>query len=248
MADIDSIRDGLNSGEFFVEYLPTVALDSGKCVGAETLTRWRRGTRVVHPFDSFELIRDIPLSGRITYWVIETVARELGAWLRAHQDVHISINVPAEILGRGGLEYAMTSAGLLDVLNRIIFEITEHGVPDAIGVDAINKGRAAGMRVALDDVSLSDANIVVLSRVNVDIIKLPKSFADSLLDDKSAPRNLKRLRALLSATDVQVIAEGVESARQVELLKEAGVAMAQGWYFSRPLPAGGFQAFFEAHQ
>ena len=119
MIDLESIRSGLNRGEFFVEYLPTIALNGGNCVGAEALTRWRRDSGIVNPFDSMELIRDTPLSGRITYWVIETVARELGAWLRAHPDAHIAINVPPEILGRGGLEYAATSAGLNDLLDQI---------------------------------------------------------------------------------------------------------------------------------
>jgi sensor c-di-GMP phosphodiesterase-like protein len=248
MTDLEAIRAGLNRGEFFVEYIPTIDLDSGRCVGAEALSRWRQGAGAVNPFEIVDLTQDVALSGRITYWVIETVARELGDWLRANRDVHIGINVPPEILGRGGLEYAVTNAGLMDVLDRIIVEVTERGVPDAIGVDALNRARAAGVRIALDDVGVSDANLVVLSRVNVDIIKLPKTFVDCLLDEASASARLAGLRAIMRVTDIQVIAEGVESERQVEILKEAGVKMAQGWFFSPALPAGAFQAFFAAHQ
>ena len=248
MIDADAIRAGLNGGEFFVEYIPTIDLDSGRCVGAEALSRWRRDSGAVNPFEVADLTQDIALSGRIAYWVIETVARELGDWLRAHRDVHIGINVPPEIIGRGGLEHAVANAGLMDVLDRIIVEITERGVPDAIGVDALNRMRATGVRVALDDVGVSDANLVVLSRVNVDIIKLPKTFVDCLLDEASASARLAGLRALMHATDIQVIAEGVESARQVEILKEARVKMVQGWYFSPPLSAEEFKAFFAAHQ
>ena len=164
MTDLEAIRAGLNRGEFFVEYIPTIDLDSGRCVGAEALSRWRQGAGAVNPFEIVDLTQDVALSGRITYWVIETVARELGDWLRANRDVHIGINVPPEILGRGGLEYAVTNAGLMDVLDRIIVEVTERGVPDAIGVDALNRARAAGVRIALDDVGVSDANLVVLSR------------------------------------------------------------------------------------
>jgi EAL domain-containing protein (putative c-di-GMP-specific phosphodiesterase class I) len=108
--------------------------------------------------------------------------------------------------------------------------------------------RAVGVRVALDDVGVSDANLVVLSRVNVDIIKLPKTFVDCLLDEASASARLAGLRALMHATDIQVIAEGVETERQVEILKAAGVKMIQGWYFSPALPAEAFKAFFAAHQ
>jgi EAL domain-containing protein (putative c-di-GMP-specific phosphodiesterase class I) len=84
--------------------------------------------------------------------------------------------------------------------------------------------------------------------MNVDIIKLPKTFVDSLLDEASASEHLAGLCALMHAADMQVIAEGVETARQVEILKEAGAKMIQGWYFSPPLPAEAFKAFFAAHQ
>ncbi len=248
MTDLEAIRTGLNRGEFFVEYIPTIDLDSGRCVGAEALSRWRGPSGTVNPFDAADLTRDIALSGRITYWVVESVARELGDWLRAHRGVHIGINVPPEVLGRGGLEYAVSNAGLLDVVDQFIVEITERGVPDALGVDALNRMRAAGVQVALDDVGVSDANLVVLSRVNVDIIKLPKTFVDCLLDEASASARLAGLRALMLATDIQVIAEGVESERQVLILKEAGVKMVQGWYFSPALSAEEFKAFFAAHQ
>jgi sensor c-di-GMP phosphodiesterase-like protein len=248
MIDVDSIRDGLNNGEFFVEYQPILSLDGGNCVGAEVLSRWRRASGVVHPDDFIELAEDTPLSGRITYWVIETVALEMGAWLRANRGVHIAINVPPEILGRGGIEHAIMGAGLIDVLDRLVFEVTERGIPDAIGVAAINRGREAGMRFALDDFGVSDANLAVLSRLNVDIIKLSKTLVDCLLDEATATMHLRGLRALIRETEIQVIAEGVESARQVEILKAAGVKLAQGWHFSPSLSAEAFQAFFAAHQ
>lgn len=248
MINLDAVRAGLNRGEFFAEYIPTVDLDSGRCLGAEALSRWRSPAGSVNPFEVADLTQDIPLSGRITYWIIETVARDLGDWLRANQDVHVGINVPPEILGRGGIEYAVGNAGLMDVLDRLIVEVTERGVPDAIGVEALNRIRAAGVRIALDDVGIGDANLFVLSRVNVDIIKLPKTFVDCLVDEASASERLAGLRALLHASHMQVIAEGVESAVQVEALKEAGVKMAQGWYFSPALPAEEFKAYFAAHQ
>ena len=106
MISADAIRDGLVTGEFFLEYLPTVSLADGRCLGAEALTRWRRSSGVVQPDDFIPLIEGTHLSGMLTYWVLETVAKELGDWLRVHKELDISINVPPEIIGRGGLEYA----------------------------------------------------------------------------------------------------------------------------------------------
>jgi sensor c-di-GMP phosphodiesterase-like protein len=112
MINLDTIRSGLKGGEFFLEYLPTISLDDGHCVGAEALIRWRRPSGIIPPDDFIPVAENTPLSGLITYWVMETVGEELGDWLRDHDDVHVSINVPPEVLGRGGLEYAASKSGL----------------------------------------------------------------------------------------------------------------------------------------
>jgi sensor c-di-GMP phosphodiesterase-like protein len=112
MITAEDVRVGMQRGELFVVYLPTVTLENARCIGAEALMRWRRGQEIVLGGDFIPLIENTPMSGVITYWVIDTVATELGEWLGEHSDAHISINVPPEILGRGGLEYAAIRSGL----------------------------------------------------------------------------------------------------------------------------------------
>jgi sensor c-di-GMP phosphodiesterase-like protein len=102
MITVDAIRAGLAGGEFFLEYLPTVSLADGRCVGAEALARWRRPSGVVPPAEFIHLIEETPVSGLLTYWVFETVAGELGEWLRDHPDAHVGINVPPAILPSWG--------------------------------------------------------------------------------------------------------------------------------------------------
>jgi sensor c-di-GMP phosphodiesterase-like protein len=82
--DQEAVREALARGELFLEYLPLIAVPEGRCVGAEALVRWRRSDRVVMPNEFTPLIEETPLSGLLTYWVIETVAVELGGWLRAN--------------------------------------------------------------------------------------------------------------------------------------------------------------------
>src|SRR5580765_7351332 len=146
MIDFDAIRSGLDGGEFFLEYLPTISLDDSHCVGAEALIRWRRPSGIAPPHDFIPVAENTPLSGLITYWVVETVGEELGEWLRAHDDVHVSINVPPEVLGRGGLEYAATKAGLNDLITKIVWEVTERGIPDKLGVEALERAALNGVR------------------------------------------------------------------------------------------------------
>jgi EAL domain-containing protein (putative c-di-GMP-specific phosphodiesterase class I) len=174
------------------------------------------------------VIENTPLSGRLTYWVIDAVAAELGAWLSEHEDAYVSINVPPEILGRGGLEYAAVRSGLRAHVDQIVLEITERGVPDRLGVEAINTMAEHGVRIALDDTMLSGANLALLSRCHFSIIKLDREITMQLIEHQSVPEWLVGLESLLSNSSLLVIAEGVESEYQARMLSAAGVQMAQG--------------------
>ena len=248
MIELSAIQDGLVQGEFFLEYLPICSLTSNRCIGAEALIRWRRGSTVLLPGEFLPQIADTPLSGFLTYWVIETVGRELGGWLRAHPGVRIHLNVPPAILGRGGVAYAVTQAGLMDVANQIVLEVTEQDIPDKLGVQALSLAGRYGIHVALDDVGVADENLAVFSRVHVDILKIDKSLVDQLRDEEELPHWLKALSALLSVTQLQVIVEGVEQEVQVNKLKAAGIEFAQGFYFSPPLSAEAFEVFARSRQ
>jgi len=243
MINADAIRDGLSQGEFFLEYLPTVSLADGRCMGAEALARWGRPSGVVQPEEFINIIEGTHLSGMLSYWVLETVAKELGDWLLAHKEVAIGVNVPPEILGRGGLEYAAVKTGLSKIRNQIILEVTERGVPDSQGIAALEAASRSGVRIALDDVTLSSANLFILSRCTLDMIKTDRSLVDQITPESPFPAWLSGLTALLRSTRVEVIAEGVQTKAQAEALLAAGISMAQGYYFSPPISAEQLKAY-----
>jgi sensor c-di-GMP phosphodiesterase-like protein len=248
MIDLQAIGAGLMGGEFFLEYQPIVSLESNRCIGAEALSRWRRPSGVVMPNDFIPQMENTPLSGLLTYWVIDTVARELGPWLRANSDVQICINVPPEILGRGGMHYAAVNSCLTDVVDKVVLEITERGVPDRIGVDALNAMEGSGVRVALDDVHLDEANWVILSRAKVAIIKVDSVSTAQMLARGESQSITDGLAALMRASDVEIVVECVESADQAEIFRKIGIRQAQGLHFSPPLAAKAFEAYFYSHQ
>jgi sensor c-di-GMP phosphodiesterase-like protein len=247
MLDLKTIKDGFDKGEFALEYLPIVSLDRGRCVGVEALLRWDRPTGVVYPDDFIALTDNTPLSGLLTYWVIDRVAVELGDWLRSQDGVTLHINVPPEILGRGGLEYAAQKSGLSDVRDKIVLEITERGLPDQLGLLALDTAARQGVRIAMDDVKIDPASVLILSRCNVQIIKLDKSVLLDRGEGESMPRWAEALAVLLKTTDLEVIAEGVETAEQVAMLQAAGVQQVQGYYFSLPLRAEAFLEYYTRH-
>jgi sensor c-di-GMP phosphodiesterase-like protein len=241
--DINTIRSAFEAREFFLVYQPIVSLADGVCFGGESLIRWRQDKTVLTASEFIPWTDNTPMSGVLTYWVIDTVAVELGEWLGGHEAVHISINVPPEILGRGGLQYAATKSGLTARIKQLIVEVTERGIPDQLGLDALNSIPGTGARVALDDTTLSGANLALLTRCNFDFVKIDQQLVAELSPDKPPAQWLNGLKALLQTTSVQIIAEGVETAFQADALRVAGVQLAQGHYFSEPLSARDFKRY-----
>lgn len=248
MTTLAEIRHARRKGEFFLEYLPIISLIDGHCLGAEALMRWRRGNDVVQPLEFIPHVENTPLSGLLTYWVLETVASELGAWMRAQDDVRIAINVPPEVFGRGGLVYTIEKARMADLTSKLIVEITERGIPDKIGVDALNSWPRGGALLALDDVCAGRAGYLVGAQVHLDILKIEQATVESLCSRGLSFAETRALSELIRAADVAVVAEGVESADQVGTLRDCGITLAQGWLFSRPLSATDFTAYFSAHR
>jgi sensor c-di-GMP phosphodiesterase-like protein len=246
--DLRAIQAALERREFFLKYQPIVSLQDGRCLGAEALVRWRLPDGSTMDASGFMPSTDrTPLSGMITYWVIDTVAAELSAWLDTHPEANVAINVPPEILGRGGLDYAANKSGLRARAGQLILEITERGVPDQLGLDALNRVPETGARIALDDTTLSGANLALLMRCPFDFVKVDQLLVSQIGQEPGSPRPpwLDGLAALLDRTSLQIIAEGVRSSLQGEVLKNAGVQWGQSHFFSPPLSAEAFMQYYE---
>ena len=239
----DQIHLALENSEFYLEYMPTFSLKENACCGAEALIRWKQNGRDVGPLEYIPMIENTPFSGTLTYWIIEEVGREMCAWLKSNNGAHIAINIPPEIIGRGDIRFIAEKAGLMDVLHKIIFEITERGIPDELSMQNLNH-RDFPSRIAIDDYGVGDANLIQLSQMNANIIKIDKIFVDQIIEGQEIPKFTKGLIAFASAMDMEIIAEGIETKFQMDVLKELGVQMAQGWFFSKPLRAEAFKEFF----
>ncbi|MEA3434257.1 MAG: EAL domain-containing protein [Campylobacterota bacterium] len=243
---LNELEDALINEEFFVEYQPIMGIDGKECLGAEALIRWQRGEEVIPPLDFIPVIENTPLSGLFTYWLIERISQELGEWLRRQDHLFISINVPPELLGRGGLMYVASKCGLLDLAEKIVLEVTERGLPDNLGLQGLREGKKRGFQVCLDDVGATNENLLIYSRANVDLIKLDKSIADEMLESDWTEDKINGLKAFTQSTNIKVIAEGIETEFQRDLFQKLGVQMGQGWYFSYPLSAERFSEFYRA--
>ncbi|EGI78576.1 EAL domain-containing protein [Hylemonella gracilis] len=239
----DDVIWGIERGEFHVEYMPIVSLASGECVAAEALVRWKKDGKTVSPAVFIPEIEGTPAIGVLTYWLVEQVALELGAWLRAHRDFHLSLNVPPELFGRGGLQYAAHHAGVKDLYPQFVLELTERGAPDQVSLEGLRSARRLGLGIAIDDVESGNLNLLLLARTKLDYIKIDKSVVDQILSDGMIEETKEEIRRVAASGRPVIVAEGIEHEVQARTLRELGVRLGQGWFFSKSLPVDEFLAF-----
>jgi hypothetical protein len=112
-------------------------------------------------------------------WGVYAFNADTGAYFRYLCPVtNKGLNVPPAILGRGGVAYAITQAGLMDVAPQLVLEVTEQDIPDKLGVQALSLAGRYGIHVALDDVGVADENLAVFARAHIDILEIDKSLVE----------------------------------------------------------------------
>jgi EAL domain-containing protein (putative c-di-GMP-specific phosphodiesterase class I) len=139
--------------------------------------------------------------------------------------------------------YAGERSGLREFAGQVVLEITERGVPDLLGLQALIGVPATGVRLALDDVTISGTNLALLTRCPFTIIKVDQKLVQQIGPGNPRPEWLQGVAAFLHSTRLDVIAEGVETAFQASALRESGIKFAQGFYFARPTSVAGLTEF-----
>nr|WP_250152381.1 EAL domain-containing protein [Ancylobacter radicis] len=233
--------------EFVAHYQPIIELSTGRCVGAEALVRWRRPNgQLVRPDLFIPLAEETGLIRAITDQMIGAVIEDLGAALVADPRLHVAINICAEDLSTGRvlgvLEEALAGTGICS--NQIWLEATERGFVDIEGTHAtLAKARARGHFIAIDDFGTGYSGLRYLQRLPIDALKIDKSFIDVVGTEAPTSHVTEHILALARELHLTVVAEGVERPEQADYLRQSGVQMAQGWLFSRALPADAYLAF-----
>lgn len=249
----DSMYQSLENGDFKVYYQPKHSAKTGELVGAEALIRW------IHPEYGFMSPADfIPLfeqNGFIVEndkFVFLRTCENLKRW----QDLGIK-TVPISI---NGSKLTMESDNLVtlmrDAINKyelspsqLHIEITETMMEEntARMVTRLNDIRALGFKVELDDFGSGYTSLNVLSEFPLDIVKLDMSFMRQF-GDKKRSMVLETCIDLAKKLGFETVSEGVELKEQQELLKQLGVDMIQGYYYSKPLPEKEFEVYMMQHQ
>jgi predicted signal transduction protein with EAL and GGDEF domain len=236
------LRRAVERGEFRVWYQPIVSLANHQVVGVEALVRWQHPERgLVAPGEFLEVADEVGLITQIDEWVLFEACRQGCEWLRSGTftaQSTISVNLSAKAFAQDTLVQ-----NVVDILrdtgyaaSGLRLEITEGAaIKDAARARVVlAELRTLGVRISLDDFGTGYSSLSYLQSLPLDTLKIDRSFVAGIGTDKDKGEIVKLIVGLARTLDLEIVAEGTETAAQVESLRALGCQFGQGYYFAKP--------------
>ena len=246
------LRSGLERDELILHHQPIFELATGRPVGTEALVRWQHPVQgLLYPGSFVPLAEESQLIVALGRAVLDRACRDMAAWIRTlgrHAPGHVNVNVSARQLHSPDFVSEVLAALERHAVppSRLVVEITETAmIEDLEAVTSVLAAlRDGGVRVAVDDFGTGYSSLGRLRELPADLIKLDRSFVTGM--DEGDPGLVPGVLAVLRTLGLPVVAEGVETEGQRELLTALGCEQAQGFLLARPMSAGATEGFFGA--
>jgi len=242
------LRDALTNHEFVLHYQPKIDVKTNETIGLEALIRWERPDfGLVMPSEFIWVAEENGFIKELGSWVIEKVARQIKKWrAKGYKDVLVSINVSAKQFNQKSfLDFIETSCTKKGVGSCIELELTESLLMHDVDKmqEKLMSLKELGIKLSIDDFGTGYSSLSYLKRFPVQTIKIDKSFIDDIVTDSNDLAISESIIALANAMSMDVVAEGVETKDQLDILTKIGCKVVQGYYFSKPLSAQEVEKF-----
>lgn len=232
--------------EFLVYYQPKVEIETGKIIGAEALARWMKQEELLEPAAFIPALERNGSICKLDFYVLDMACRDLKNWILEGNEAYcISSN-----FSRWNLRESDFVERILQVVDRyqlehhfIELEITEtSSFEDYDAMICFSREiKKHGFRIAIDDFGEGFSSLNLLKNIEVDVLKLDKSFlANGFMEDKNQII-LEGILYLANRLKIDVLAEGIETSQQRDFIKEKGIRSAQGYFYAKPMPSAEFQ-------
>lgn len=238
----EELRAGLESGRIEVYFQPKVALFGRRMVGVECLARWRHPERgLLGPHTFITVAEQNGLIDELTLVVLRQAVQHLAEWQHRGHDFKMAINLSTENLNRIDLpeiiHQIVRDAGIDS--HQIILEITESGLMKdfRLCLDILTRLRLKGFRLSVDDFGTGYANMEKLKQLPFSELKVDRAFVCGATDDPTARAILETCQHLGQTLGLNLVAEGVETRKDWDLIAKLGFEEAQGYFIARPIPA-----------
>ena len=239
------LRTAMAERQFRLFYQPVVHLDSRRIVSFEALLRWQHPTQgLISPYRFIEAAEDTGLLVSIGHWLALQACRQLREWevnVVSEQPMNITVNVSARQFADARLvndiQDALRETGVDP--SRLQLEMTESvaAADPRLTVTVLSHLKHMGIGVILDDFGIGSSSLSGLRQFPVDALKIDRSLVREMQTDRGACDMVELIITLAHKMNLRVIAEGIETTRQLERLGELGCEFGQGYYFSQPLEA-----------
>ncbi|MEO7254364.1 MAG: EAL domain-containing protein [Casimicrobium sp.] len=235
------LRMAVERNELFAVYQPIIEMPDGLWRGIEALARWQHPTRgLLMPQEFITTAEEQGLIGRVGRAIAAQAIEQVGQWSRQFAaPLRLTINVSAHQLRE--LNFVDFIAAQLEThglpAQRLFVELTESVLVDAdiASVTTVNRLRALGVRIVLDDLGAGYSSLAYLKRLRIDLVKLDRSFIQGVPHRRVDVAIVRALSTLARSLGIHVIAEGIETIEQAEFLIAEGVVYGQGFLFERPM-------------
>lgn len=238
----NELRDAVQQDQLVIYYQPKVLMKDGTCAGAEALVRWQHPTAgLLSPGAFIEAAEECGLIGEIGDWVLRAACREAAAWRRKGLEIPVAVNVSAMQFERDGFSDSVLAA-LEDAdlpPHLLELELTESIAmenPERV-IEQVQPLREKGVNFAIDDFGTGHSSLSYLTRMPFDVFKIDQSFVRDMATDPHARIVVETILAMAKSLKLETVAEGVETAEQMNMLRAQGATLAQGFLFGRPMPS-----------
>ncbi len=247
----ERLRKALEADELELYYQPLICAESERIVAAEALLRWRHPQHgIIRPAEFLPSAEGTDLMLAIGKWVLETACRQLAEWLASDLPrVRMAVNIASCQLRRSDLaalvEEVLSDTGVPPELLEL--ELSEKGVlrQDRVVLQQLHQLKRLGVRLSVDDFGTGHSAIGYLKRFPLDVLKIDRSYVAGLASSSSDAGIASAMVTMAHSLDLTVVAEGVERARQKELLRAWRCDELQGFHFSPAVRAGEFRRALE---
>jgi diguanylate cyclase (GGDEF)-like protein len=248
------LREAIDTGQLVLHYQPIQQLLTGEVSGVEALVRWQHPERgLLMPGDFIPIAEQNGLVVPLTRWVLQEATRQTAAWERDGIPMVTAVNISAAHFGTGTLvadvHDALGASGLEP--ERLVLELTETSVAeDPVRAAAqFAQLRVSGVEVSIDDFGSGFSSLSQLVSIPAGLLKLDRSLvAGSETRRSESAAAIAAVVGLATACGMRSLAEGVETADQLTLVRELGCTFAQGHHIARPMAAGDLRTFLEGRR
>jgi diguanylate cyclase (GGDEF)-like protein len=245
------LRHAIDDGQLVLHYQPQVMVSSGRVNALEALVRWQHPTHgLLYPDRFLALAEQTDLIDHLTEWVLQTALNDLRTFNQAVEDeLSVSVNVSARSVGRADF-----AAGVIGTLRRVgvaperlTIEVTETALlsDPTRAAKVLGELSAAGVGISLDDFGQGQTSLRYLSALPIDELKIDKGFVMDMLDNPAHAAIARSIIDLGRNLNLRVVGEGVETEEILEILREAGCDVAQGFLIARPMAREALPAWLQ---